>query len=303
MFNHTDKIYLIIIPFILSNCIYRVPIKTKKIVIHSCSLEKPTQTKKSENKPQITVFVHGTKLILPPVDKLFFHCKSGFHKAQEIRNLLVHGKIAFLLDKSDPDHYPMQHFYFNCWSGKLDFKEREEAARALYKNLTELIEKYQKEYGERPYLRVIGHSHGCNVILDLSAIKPENSTLSIDQLILLACPVQKATQHLIMDPMFNSVYSLYSMADPIQVLDPQGLYTYTRKKNIKSSLFSQRRFNPNSKLKQVQIKLNRRAPGHKEFIFPHMIKALPSIINAMDEWNELDNAPIEKRYMIKVMTK
>jgi len=54
-----------------------------------------------------------------------------------------------------------------------------------------------------PKVTLISHSHGGNVALNLAAIAEKESPLSIERLILLACPVQQETAALVDAPMFK----------------------------------------------------------------------------------------------------
>lgn len=290
---------LFIIVF-LSGCTGTI-VKRKKVVIPK---KQQAHTKTNLHTQPITIFVHGTRLYPRALVKSIFHCPSGFHRADEMQNVLIHGRIAYELNKATPKEYPLDTFYLYCWSGNLGFKAREDAARILLQHIQKLVVKHQKKYGTRPYVRIIGHSHGCNVALNLALIKTKNDHLVIDQLILLAGPMQQATEKLVLDPMFKSIYSVYSRADKIQILDPQGLYKCTRKNGIATPLFSHRRLAPNTNLRQVKIKLNRRAPGHLEFILPYFVRRLPSIINAMNQWPELvQEQDADTEFLLKIVKK
>jgi len=133
---------------------------------------------------------------------------------------------------------------------------------------------------------MITHSHGGNVALYMAKIKKEFTTpITIDELILLACPVQQKTVNLIKDDLFKQIYSLYSKADLIQVLDPQGIYAIKSKlqgkKSInkrKTPLFSKRRFPVQDNLKQAKIRINGRAISHLDFILKTFLRHLSEIL-------------------------
>lgn len=255
-----------------------------------------------QKPPQLTVFVHGTRLYPRAMVRSIFHCPSGFHRAHEIKKMFLHGRIGYMLEEADLQRFPLEGFYFNCWSGNLNFQAREQAACNLYRHLKKIIKKHKKTYSQMPYIRLIGHSHGCNVILNIAKIKDQNDDLVIDQLILLAGPVQQATEHLVKDPMFKQVYSLYSRADHVQVLDPQGLYKHTKKNATHAPIFSKRRFAPHPKIKQAKIKLNGRAPTHVEFITARFMQLIPKIVDALDDWPEMDTPEANTEYLLKIST-
>ena len=129
---------------------------------------------------------------------------------------------------------------------------------------------------------MITHSHGGNVALHLAELNNNKSNLKIDELILLACPVQKRTCHLIADNMFTKAYSFYSNIDMIQVLDPQGLQKlWSRKEKRKpgTPLFSKRKFEKHKNLRQVKVMLNGKSIRHIDFILEKFLKQLPKMLN------------------------
>ena len=68
--------------------------------------------------------------------------------------------------------------------------------------------------------------------------------------------------HYAHSPLFEKIYSLYSMLDILQVIDPQGL----NKKKKKAPLFSERFLPRHEKIEQVAIKFNDRSLMHIEFV-------------------------------------
>ena len=173
------------------------------------------------------------------------------------------------------------HFYLFGWSGKLSYQEREDTARILYNEIKALIAEYKKQYGTTPALRLITHSHGGNVALNLAKIKEAGDTeFVIDELILLACPVQIKTAPLIKDKLFKKIYSLYSTRDLIQILDPQEVYNNLKEKRF--PLFSQRRFPDQANLRQIIVKRKKRAISHVEFMLEKFLTTLPTILDELD---------------------
>ena len=120
------------------------------------------------------------------------------------------------------------------------------AAKDLYNSLKSLIREYKSLYGITPKIRLIGHSHGGNVILNLVPIvkQAHDDAFHVNEVVLLACPCQNATKDYALDPLFEKVYSLSSKFDFVQVIDPQGLYNLKEKLFDKNSppLFSERYF-------------------------------------------------------------
>lgn len=300
---------LLLVLFFVPACQRHQIIKRKKITIvrhqgyeQSNNVVIPSSIA-SSNPPPITVFVHGTRMYPRVFVRPFFHCVSGFHRAGDLSKWFYYRRLAYELNKVDPSRFAFDMFYIYCWSGNLSFEAREQAAKVLYEHLISLVKNYQKTYGKKPFIRLIGHSHGCNVSLNLASLKKAGDDLQIDQLILLAGPVQAATMDLVQNSMFTKVYSLYSRADYVQILDPQGAYRYVKDHHLSAPLFSGRQFKLDPKVKQVKIKYNGRAPGHVEFIWPHLLRVIPSALDAMNDWPELSNPEENTEYLLKIITK
>jgi hypothetical protein len=245
--------------------------------------ERTTVTYPLEDQQMITVWVHGTRLFQRPLSRTYVSSRTpGLFRAIDIAPGYYLRSIADTLCTADPMRFNMAIFYHFCWSGKLCFNERLCAAHDLHNALTTLLHQITHERGQRPKLRVIAHSHGGNVCLNLALIK-HNQPLFIDELILLACPVQDQTKELVKDPMFGRIYALYSAIDLIQILDPQGFYKH---KAHADTLFSQRQFAHQANLAQMKIKVDRRAIMHTEFSHTSFLRLLPSILDEIDTWQQ-----------------
>lgn len=256
----------------------------------------PLSTPQQELTP-VTVFVHGTHFGINRSLVRALDCPLGLTGAQIQGNKYVIGKIPYTLNEAASDEFPLKSFYLYGWGGELDFEKRKEAAEDLYKHLKKL---------NRP-ITVMGQSHGVNVILHLAEVAQEHndSDFKIDRAILLAGPVQEATEHLVKSPIFKQVYSFYSTADMMQILDPQGTYKSTKKiskeKNKKVPLLSKRTFDPAPNLIQVRILLDWQGPSHLDFILKRFIKRLPEVLHLVDK-AALD-APIlgqETHYIVNI---
>jgi predicted esterase len=231
------------------------------------------------NKPVITIWIHGTRLTFRP---LFQKNRSHNHMLIKARSPQCDPRletIANTLIYADPEQFQANNFYLFSWSGKLCFEEREAAAKQLHADLEALIQNY-KITGLNPYIRVIGHSHGGNVALNLAH---HQNSFQIDELILLACPVQEKTKSLIKDPLFKFIYALYSALDIIQILDPQGIYKH---KNRADTLFSNRQFAHQPNLAQMKVKIDRRAITHCEFAQSSFLQLLPEILKNINLWHK-----------------
>ncbi|MFI5332528.1 MAG: hypothetical protein ACHQVS_00330 [Candidatus Babeliales bacterium] len=232
--------------------------------------------------PTITIWVHGTKSTVRniPFDtfKRFFDCKPGLNHARTLCACHHHRQIAEVLIAHDPIRFPAEHFYLFGWSGKLSYQEREDTARILYNEIKALIARYKNQYWTVPKIRIITHSHGGNVALNLAKVKDITDTdFVIDELVLLACPVQIKTVTFIKDPVFKKIYSLYSTRDFIQILDPQEVVNNLKEKRF--PLFSQRKFPDQPNLRQIVVKRKKRAISHVEFMLEKFLTTLPTILN------------------------
>ncbi len=248
-------------------------------------------------RPVITIWIHGTHFVsnntLKNVHSLVnkatvtFLNKEipSFHAKDGLQPISSYEQDSYLLRKAKKlaiksNNFPFEHFYTYGWSGKLSLRSREEYGIALYNELHSLLQSYRKK-SRKPLIRIITHSHGGNVALQLAkAEKLFRNYLVVDELILLACPVQEATQSLIQEPIFKEIFSLYSPLDVVQVMDPQKLHS------IKAPLFSERCFEPHDKIKQACITMNGKDlfPAHAMFLTNKVTNNLPDILAEMKQW-------------------
>ncbi len=234
-------------------------------------------------KPMVTIWIHGTmpSLIVPKFAKhSFFHLEHGLVPISQYHDTDQLYKIADALINTCPEQFNADHYYTFGWSGKLSFTERKKAAQELYQSIVSLNKSYQETHGQPPHIRVITHSHGGNVALSMAKVKQSDEPFIIDELVLLACPVQEKTKHLIAHDCFNRVYSLYSSGDIIQIIDPQGLYQNSKT----DKLFSEHTFNHHEKLRQAQIEKNGKSLAHMDFLWTSFAQHLPSLLQSLDEF-------------------
>jgi hypothetical protein len=212
--------------------------------------------------PIITVWIHGTKIdeCLPSpfahyakkLAPLMFEHTLGLHLSSTCGEYHYDAIRAAALGTTDPLQFQPEHLYSFGWSGELNTRARQKAAQELFNALKLLILAIREEYHADPEIILISHSHGGNVILHLAEIiDPDGFELTITKAILLACPVQKRTEHLINAPMFKRIYSLHSHTDMIQIADLQGLHN---KKKVTRPLLSCRHFDAHPKLIQAAIR-------------------------------------------------
>ncbi len=238
---------------------------------------KSTQNQASPEKTlaadhTLTVWVHGTSkraVLLKGRTK-----NRGFFKADDIPDCAYSKKVATTLSNQDAKKFPKQSFYIFNWSGKLSFRERERAALELYEAITQEVDLYKKSYGVTPKVRIITHSHGGNLALNLAKVKYDDANFCVDELILLACPVQEITALFIKDPFFKKVYVLYSGHDFIQILAPQGFG------------ISKRHFPEHPTVTHARVVIHGRSPFHFEYTNARFMSYLPRILTALEAHKE-----------------
>ncbi len=237
----------------------------------------------ADHRPWITIFVHGTSgatyTLLNFNGLLSDNYENTIYQKLQSRNkkqALIHKKCFLFEDGlhkislEDPttnrvasafatiyheilglvDHRQAENasYYTFGWSGLLSQKARRQEAIAFYSSLSQEIAYYNKQ-GLNPRIRIICHSHGGNIALNLAGIhaflnknifqetitntsvskisqniSPEifanlDPGLVIDELILLATPIQIETEEFCTSPLFKKILSFYSHTDIVQISD------------------------------------------------------------------------------------
>jgi len=157
------------------------------------------------------------------------------------------------------------HYYTFGWSGLLSPSARYNDSVKLLQALTKELEENYWRYGVFPKIRLIGYSHGGNVCLNIAAARQNTdpqSSISIDELILVGVPIQTETDYLSNDPVFKRIYHFFSQKDRIQRID---FFSFNR-------VFSRRYFrNSNNfrvpkKLMQIDMKFTRSAHTKRDSV-------------------------------------
>jgi hypothetical protein len=280
------------LPLLLSSCIHRSTILIKKIA-YPCYKKKIIplpQNQERKSPPPITLWIHGTRFIPQTITSQLqpYHAMDQNHKS-----------IFFAknLDNAHPKLFPRNYFYSFVWSGGLSNHERTQAANTLYQELQKIISTYQDEWNAYPVIRIITHSHGGNVALNM-VNTPKKSTdipIVIDALIMLACPVQNNTMHLTQNSMFRSIYSLYSSLDMVQVIAPQKFHGILP--------FSYRKFPTNANIIQAKIRINGYAVFHTEFTHRKFFTILPTIFTTLERLNKERHIIAHKDILLRINTR
>ena len=275
----------------LPSCVHRKQIDRQKLFIDT---KKPIEKILAMDTvpPPISIWVHGTLILKKPAYHLIFEDKTSLVPILSLPEDHHFRQLTSTITNHDPEHFPLEEFYIFSWSGKLHEQERKSAAHTLYHEIIELCISYRQKYHCEPIIRIITHSHGGNVTLNMAKIKNTKDSFCINELILLACPVQEVTKHLICTPMFKRVYSLYSSFDIIQILAPQFKLgcttnpgTIKHKKQYRIPPFSSRLFPTYSHLTQTKIKVNDFPISHTHFSTKAFTAMLPIILQKLDSWH------------------
>jgi hypothetical protein len=276
LFTRYICIVLIATPFLHS----KEPITS--IIIKQSQTANPQ--KMTVLQPRITIWVHGTNMSF---GKLFNKCPLGLNAVSAFPEKSHIKKMAKILSDKDSQRFQFDKFYSFGWSGKLSAREREAQGKVLLQECVKLRDNLEKELGTKPQVCIITHSHGGGLTLNLPKAKDEKlKDFVIDELVLLACPVQKITSSQLKDPIFKKVYHFYSQIDLLQIADPQGVSKHAKeyKKQTHESvpLFSERRFAPQDNLAQGYIRYKSRALTHLDFILPRIMRNLPAMLAELD---------------------
>jgi len=256
----------------------------------------------------ITVFVHGTypvgKLLRISPGRPLVYCPQGLSLAKDLPKYYhFHTMVQGCVDLNK-NLYSFDQFYIFGWkSEKVYDSVRKEAAQDLVQGLEPIVKQYYSNHGVQPKIRLIGFSHGGNVLLHTAHYLPliiKNNEIRVE-VWLFGTPVQQANCNLVDSKNFHKIYSIYSEKDWIQRMDPQGLYT---KDLCKKHFWSDRMFDENAQCTQVNFTINKKSIGHVRYrtIFKHF----PSIQELIETESKKSNSkliaidlPIHKKKKVK----
>jgi hypothetical protein len=169
------------------------------------------------------------------------------------------GAMAVAFEKMsqfvNPDRVIENLYYTYGWSGLLSPSHRYYDAIPLYRSVAAKVDELKK-MGKKVKVRIIGYSHGGNVVLNLALVgqcEDNPLPLVVDEVFLLGMPVQCETDFLVGDEIFLKIYHMYSRGDRIQKLDFFSFHRF-----FSHRLFKPRRgFQLPEKLLQIQLKCTR----------------------------------------------
>jgi hypothetical protein len=227
----------------------------------------------------MNVFVHGTypakKLLAhkkSPVRRMI-HAETGLHLAKELPKNYHFYKMVQQCHGYDACEYNINHFYTYGWhSSNLRPSNRYQEGKKLYEAINAQIAQYRLWF-DTVKVRLIGSSHGGNVILNLLQWLPFTVGGVSVEVILLGTPIQEHTRELINNEFVHKAYSFYSLADWMQRIDPQRLHKNSSKK---VSFWSNRTFLFTDKVVQIELKVNGKSISHGKYrrLFGHIPKMM-----------------------------
>lgn len=244
----------------------------------------------------ITVWIHGVNLFKPNEYNLGLWPAHTFVGNESLFNL---GKY---LVESDPQRFPAENVLVYSWAGKFDFKECERAAERLYDALVKTVNEYRAQNKCKPKIRIITFSYGGNIVFNLPKFKKPRNNLVIDELIVLAWPVQHCLVSMAHDKMFKKIFNLYSPLDFVQIMDPQEFC----ERSGAAPLFSSRRLKRGDNILQTRVHINGRGRGHFALCDRRVLSVFPMILDELNDWfcyAQDHNLGLKKtRYMLSIYT-
>ncbi len=214
----------------------------------------------------ITIFVHGTflmrKLWQYSHCRPLIYCPQGLSLAKHLPSHYHFYKMAYGCVGCDKNNYSVDQFYIFGWESEhVNDHTRNESAGILVEQMYEVVVDYYIRHNVIPKIRLIGYSHGGNVILHTAnylSLYADMQDVEIEAW-LFGTPVQVISHDLVNSDCFKAIYSIYSQKDIIQKIDPQGLIN---RKVTKNHFWSDRTFCEHSRCIQVDFTVNGKAFGH-----------------------------------------
>lgn len=233
----------------------------------------------------ITIFVHGTylfrKLLQFSSCRPLMYCPQGLTLAKNLPKHYHFHQIAHGCASCDRNLYSVDQFYVFGWpSEHVSDTVRNQAAKILVEQIYELVVDYYVRHEIIPMIRLIGFSHGGNVILHTANYFPlyaDMQDLQIEAW-LFGTPVQVVNHDLVNSDCFTAIYSIFSKKDIVQVIDPQGL---RHRKLTKNNFWSNRTFAEHARCIQVDFTVAGQAIGHS--FYNSIFQYFPRIKKIIEE--------------------
>ena len=201
-----------------------------------------------------------------------YKTKEIHHEARDIW-IIVHGTFARFSSwhKHEGDFFKTLQTVTGCpvytfsWSGKLSAQARLDAGFILKEFILSIARPCDR-------LHVICHSHGGNVaIIAAIYLEQEKSGLYIDELILLGTPIPARLKIPTMQRI-KHIYNLFSYGDRVQPI----LQDFKRV------------FHPHPNIFNIQLKLNKFCPDHKQMHHPLIAQHVPQLTRLIKAHKERD---------------
>ena len=253
--------------------------------------QRPMIKKQNDHEIWVTIFVHGISSTRPHLNisniwrfikneisdthyketvntirrKKFCHNgqamqEIGLKKIDCTQPLNTNSACAIARLLNSIDVYRQNEYYTFGWSALIGVKERKQAAQDLYNSLITLKNNYDQQ-NKKIKIRIIGYSHGGNVILALGSLKKnKKKPLIIDEAITFGTPIHQEEHKWIHSALFKKIYHIYSRSDHVQRLDiftHPGHLGHKHFRNYGSLKLPQ-------KLMQIEIRSTRPTQGTKK---------------------------------------
>ena len=246
----------------------------------------------------ITIFIHGSRSAAKYVLPQKYQSKQGLYPVIDYSVDSHYYEIAEIFQEKDPATFSMKNYYVFGWDGALSFDVRKKLAQKLRNQLEPVLDAYKQKDGCYPEVTIITFSHGGNIALQLADFLGEvESKYNKVNLLLIGCPVQATTEHMIASSYFNHVSVVSSRGDVIQRMDPHNLYGPER--DEKTRLFSRRFFDVENfdnfvqnKIDQYAVTVNGKILGHVDLFRSFMIH-IPYVLEQQEDTSDIIEVDIE----------
>lgn len=266
--------------------------KKKIMATRSAKAQRPPSTS-SDNF--ITVWIHGVNIFKPNDYNLGLWPAHTFVENDSLFGIGKH------LVKSDPIRFPADDVLMYSWAGRFDYQECEDSAGRLYESLIKAKKEYSARNKVTPKIRIITFSYGGNIAFNLAKFKNPQDGLVIDELIILAWPVQNYLMPLTRNSMFKKIFNVYSPLDIVQVMDPQGIIARNG-----TPLFTGRRIKRANNILQAKVHINGYGRGHFSLNGKQFVSAFPMVLDELNNWYgylQEHNLGLRKtRYILSIYT-